>query len=109
LGLSSTRNGARKGERMNKNKLKWKRIRTRTVTFDQPILEAIARRVFLTTTENILDLQFKGDKVKIRGYRGLIEHAFRDRKIFQKIIDKQEFKKRVLEYVKKDLLDEEWW
>lgn len=98
-----------RGERMNKNKLKWRRIQTPTITFDRPILETIAGRVFLTTTENILDLQFKGDKVKIRGYRGLIEHAFRDRKIFQKIIDKQKFKKRILEYVKNGLLDEKLW
>ena len=94
---------------MNKNKLKWKRIQTRTVTFDRPILETIAGRVFLTTTENILDLQFKGDKVKIRGYRGLIEHAFKNKKIFQKVIDKEEFKKRIIEYVKEALLDEKGW
>jgi len=40
---------------MKKNRLKWKRIQTPTVSFDRPILEKIAERVFLKTTENILD------------------------------------------------------
>jgi len=88
---------------------KWRRIQTPTITFDRPILEKIAQRVFLTTTENILDLQHKDGKVKIRGYRGLLEEAFKNRKVFQKIIDKEEFKRRIIEYVKETLLDEKWW
>jgi len=94
---------------MSEKKLKWRRIQTPTITFDRPILETIAKRVFLTTTENILDLQFKGDKVKIRGYRGLIEHAFKNKKIFQKVMDKEKFKKRIIEYVKEALLNEKTW
>lgn len=90
-------------------KEKWKKIRTPTITFDRPILEKIAERVFLTTTEHILDLWVKGNKVKIRGYRGLIEHAFRERKVFQKVYDKEEFKKKIRDYVENSLLDEDWW
>ena len=92
-----------------KQKEKWKRIQTPTITFDRPILEKIAERVFLTTTEQVLDLWVKGDKVKIRGYRGLIDYAFKERKVFQKIYDKEEFKKRIREYVENTLLNEEWW
>jgi len=94
---------------MKKNRLKWKRIQTPTVSFDRPILEKIAERVFLKTTENILDLQIKEDKIKIRGYRGIIEDAFRHKKIFQKIIDKEKFKKEIIKYIKETLLDEKWW
>lgn len=91
-------------------KAKWKKIRTPTITFDRPILEKIAERVFLTTTEKILDLQVKQDKVKIRGYRGWdIKRAFKEKKVFQKIIDKKEFKKRIREYVESELLDERRW
>jgi len=88
---------------------KWKRIQTPTITFDRPILEKLAQRVFLTTTESILDIQYKRDKIKIRGYRGLLKHAFKNRKIFQKIIDKEEFKNKIIKYVEKTLLDERWW
>lgn len=94
---------------MLKTRNKWKRIRTPTITFDRPILEKIAERVFLTTTEHILDLQHKGNKVKIRGYRGFIKFAFKNRKVFQKVIDKKEFKKKIREYVNSTLLNEKWW
>ena len=98
-----------KSEKRIRDKPKWKRIQTPTITYDRPILEKIAQRVFLTTTESILDLQVKGDKVKIRGYRGLLKYAFKDKKVFQKIVDKEEFKNKILQYVKETLLDERWW
>ena len=94
---------------MNRKDMKWKRIQTPTITFDRPILEKIAERVFLTTTENILDIWYKGDKVKIRGYRGLIDYAFKNKKVFQKISDKEEFKDKIRKYIEDTLLNEDWW
>jgi len=79
--------------------------------YDTDIMRLIAQRVYLTTFEYCIGLQIKDDKIKIIGTRqppkqGFyllskldIREAYKNKKVFQKIIDKDKFIKDIKDYI----------
>lgn len=82
--------------------VKWEKVKFDTWK-DTEIMFSIIDRVFLTTKESIIDFKIKGDKVKIIASRYPVEYAFKDRKVFQQIVDLNYFKKEIRKYISEKL------
>lgn len=81
---------------------KWEKIKFDTFA-DNEVMFMLIDRIFLTTKEKIIDFKVKGDKVKIIASRYPVEYAFKNGKVFQKIISKELFVEQIKKYINEKL------